>query len=124
MPGHLPSSIHNFFFCKMAANKCAIGSLIPKFSYGHQQDTNLKIKYPNRKPMEAKAPKNEYPPKLAPVDLSHHFSVAARNRVGSDVKKFYKYFAIPGIHNLAGGEHQCIILYGLPNHPSERVADE
>ncbi|EEH05320.1 aromatic amino acid aminotransferase [Histoplasma capsulatum G186AR] len=87
----------------MAANKCAIGSLIPKFSYGHQQDTNLKIKYPNRKPTEAKAPKNEYPPKLAPVDLSHHFSVVARNRVGSDVKKFYKYFAIPGIHNLAGG---------------------
>lgn len=39
----------------------------------------------------------------SPVDLSHHFAFVARNRIGSDVKKFYKYFLIPGIHNLAGG---------------------
>lgn len=39
-----------------------------------------------------------------PLDLSHHFSCATRSREQSSVKKFYKYFQIPGIHNLAGGE--------------------
>jgi hypothetical protein len=38
-----------------------------------------------------------------PVDLSHHFSLVTVNRTGSIVKSFYKYFAIPGIQNLAGG---------------------
>ncbi|EEQ89332.1 aromatic amino acid aminotransferase [Blastomyces dermatitidis ER-3] len=94
----------------MAANKYAIGSLIPKLSYNqhHQEQdttttTTTKIKYPKHKPNEAKKAKNGLLPKQPPVDLSHHFSVAAKNRMGSDVKKFYKYFAIPGIHNLAGG---------------------
>ena len=39
----------------------------------------------------------------APVDLSHHYSRVTKNRVASSVKDFYKYFAIPGIGNLAGG---------------------
>ena len=39
-----------------------------------------------------------------PVDLSHHYSRTARNRNPSSVKQFYKYFQIPGIGNLAGGE--------------------
>ena len=38
-----------------------------------------------------------------PIDLSHHYSKATRNRVESSIKGFYKYFAIPGIGNLAGG---------------------
>ncbi|PGH01113.1 hypothetical protein GX51_05429 [Blastomyces parvus] len=91
----------------MAANQYAIGSFIPKLAYNQhrqeQDDITTKLKYSNRKPKEAKKAKNELPSKKPPVDLSHHFSVAAKNRMGSDVKKFYKYFAIPGIHNLAGG---------------------
>jgi hypothetical protein len=39
-----------------------------------------------------------------PIDLSHHFSRVTKNRNESSVKKFYKYFQIPGIGNLAGGE--------------------
>lgn len=38
-----------------------------------------------------------------PRDLSHHFSYVTKNRQASSVKGFYKYYAIPGIHNLAGG---------------------
>ncbi|KAL1847884.1 hypothetical protein Plec18170_008294 [Paecilomyces lecythidis] len=38
-----------------------------------------------------------------PLDLSHHYSYTTKNRQASSVKKFYKYFQIPGIHNLAGG---------------------
>ena len=39
-----------------------------------------------------------------PKDLSHHLSRVSKHRVASQVKKFYKYFSIPGIQNLAGGE--------------------
>lgn len=39
-----------------------------------------------------------------PLDLSHHYSRVTKARVASNVKKFYKYFAIPGIVNLAGGK--------------------
>ncbi|KAJ5099697.1 hypothetical protein N7532_006698 [Penicillium argentinense] len=39
----------------------------------------------------------------APLDLSHHFSYATRNRNPSSVKDFYKYFLIPNIANFAGG---------------------
>ncbi|QVM11616.1 hypothetical protein D8B26_006262 [Coccidioides posadasii str. Silveira] len=43
-------------------------------------------------------------PKLRPPrNFSHYYSFATKNRQGSSVKEFYKYFAIPGIHNLAGG---------------------
>jgi site-specific recombinase XerD len=39
----------------------------------------------------------------APVDLSHHLSRSTKAREASSVKKFYKYFSIPGIAQLAGG---------------------
>jgi hypothetical protein len=38
-----------------------------------------------------------------PLDLSHYFSRVTKVRQQSKVKDFYKYFAIPGIANLAGG---------------------
>ncbi|KAJ5176880.1 uncharacterized protein N7482_002757 [Penicillium canariense] len=38
-----------------------------------------------------------------PLDLSHHFSYASKNRSPSSVKSFYKYFTIPNIANFAGG---------------------
>lgn len=40
-----------------------------------------------------------------PSDLSHHFSGVTNQRVASKIKQFYKYFSIPGIANLAGGQH-------------------
>ncbi|KAK2748512.1 hypothetical protein FQN57_000645 [Myotisia sp. PD_48] len=46
---------------------------------------------------------NDHLSYLPPLNLSHHFSEAVKRREGSSVKEFYKYFAIPGIHNLAGG---------------------
>lgn len=39
-----------------------------------------------------------------PLDISHHFSLVTKARKESSIKDFYKYFAIPGIGNLAGGE--------------------
>jgi hypothetical protein len=39
-----------------------------------------------------------------PLDLSHHFSRVTVARKESNIKQFYKYFQIPGIGNLAGGE--------------------
>ncbi|KAF2276519.1 aromatic amino acid aminotransferas-like protein [Westerdykella ornata] len=38
-----------------------------------------------------------------PLDLTHHLSRSTRAREASSVKEFYKYFAIPGIGQLAGG---------------------
>ncbi|EMC93965.1 hypothetical protein BAUCODRAFT_74593 [Baudoinia panamericana UAMH 10762] len=38
-----------------------------------------------------------------PKDLTHHLSRATRTRQASSIKQFYKYFAIPGIGQLAGG---------------------
>ncbi|KAB5563081.1 aromatic amino acid aminotransferase [Coniochaeta sp. 2T2.1] len=38
-----------------------------------------------------------------PLDLSHHFSDVSKHRVPSKMKEYYKFFAIPGIGNLAGG---------------------
>jgi DNA-binding transcriptional MocR family regulator len=38
-----------------------------------------------------------------PKDLSHHLSRTTKLRQASSVKQFYKYFAIPGIGQLAGG---------------------
>lgn len=45
----------------------------------------------------------EFAPKPA-LDLSHHFSRVTLARQESSIKKFYKYFQIPGIANLAGGK--------------------
>ena len=53
---------------------------------------------------------------LPPVDLSHHYSRITKNRNVSSIKDFYKYFAIPGIGNLAGG-----VL--VPNWVTFTVAD-
>lgn len=39
-----------------------------------------------------------------PVDLSHHLSRSTKARQASSIKQFYKYFSIPGIAQLAGGE--------------------
>jgi hypothetical protein len=39
-----------------------------------------------------------------PRDLSHHFSLKTKSRGVSKIKKYYKYFRIPGIGQLAGGE--------------------
>jgi hypothetical protein len=38
-----------------------------------------------------------------PLDLSYHFSRVTQQRTASSMKKFYKYFQIPGIGNVAGG---------------------
>ncbi|KAM0335694.1 hypothetical protein ACHAQA_000744 [Verticillium albo-atrum] len=38
-----------------------------------------------------------------PLDLSHHYSSITNLREPSDIKKYYKYFQIPGLSNLAGG---------------------
>jgi hypothetical protein len=38
-----------------------------------------------------------------PVDLTHFLSRSTRAREAAAIKKFYKYFAIPGIAQLAGG---------------------
>jgi hypothetical protein len=43
-----------------------------------------------------------------PLDLSHHFSRVTKNRLPSKIKDFYKYFTIPSIGNLAGGESVLI----------------
>lgn len=39
-----------------------------------------------------------------PLDFSYHFSRVTKARQESKIKEFYKYFVIPGIGNLAGGE--------------------
>lgn len=44
-------------------------------------------------------------PELSPpLDLSHHYSRTTKNRQASSIKSFYRFFQIPGIGNLAGGE--------------------
>ncbi|KAI1906233.1 hypothetical protein LOZ64_006361 [Ophidiomyces ophidiicola] len=50
------------------------------------------------------SPNNSAKPKPCLArDFSHYYSHATRKRTESNVKQLYKYFAIPGIHNLAGG---------------------
>lgn len=44
-----------------------------------------------------------------PLDFSYHLSRVAKARQESKIKDFYKYFMIPGIGNLAGGESTCYI---------------
>jgi DNA-binding transcriptional MocR family regulator len=41
--------------------------------------------------------------RAGPKDLSHHLSRNAKLREPSSIKRFYKYFTIPGIGQLAGG---------------------
>ncbi|KAL1836656.1 hypothetical protein VTJ49DRAFT_4816 [Mycothermus thermophilus] len=40
--------------------------------------------------------------KSSPRDLSHHYSAVTKRRLPSKIKGAYKFFQIPGIHNLAG----------------------
>ncbi len=58
--------------------------------------------------METPAPNRALRPnhheKPAPLDLSHHYSVVTKRRVASKLKDAYKFFQIPGILNIAGGE--------------------
>jgi hypothetical protein len=46
-----------------------------------------------------------------PLDLSTRFSRTTKARAASSVKKFYKYFGLPGIGQLAGGK--LPFLYNL-----------
>jgi site-specific recombinase XerD len=43
-----------------------------------------------------------------PLDLSHHYSQTTKQRAISKIKKYYKYFRIPGIGQLAGGEFRLL----------------
>jgi len=45
-----------------------------------------------------------------PLDFSYHYSRVTASRKESSIKSFYKYFVIPGIGNIAGGE--CISKSG------------
>ncbi|RMZ80479.1 hypothetical protein DV737_g2998, partial [Chaetothyriales sp. CBS 132003] len=56
---------------------------------------------PRLAPSPALEPRGAEPP--PPLDLSHHLSRNTLRRKHSEVKRFYKYFGIPGIQNLAGG---------------------
>lgn len=53
-------------------------------------------------------PKEVQQPKVTgpepPLDFSHHFSRVTVAREASTMKRFYRFFQIPGIGNLAGGE--------------------
>lgn len=42
--------------------------------------------------------------KPLPKDFSHYYSSTTANRKPSAMKQYYKFFQIPGIGNLAGGE--------------------
>lgn len=57
------------------------------------------------KPSSGQEPKAATPAieQQPPLDLTHYYSRVTKARKESDVKAFYKYFAIPGIGNLAGG---------------------
>lgn len=47
-----------------------------------------------------------------PLDLSSHFSATTKHRDASNIKKFYKYLAIPGVSNIASGtDRNCIELF-------------
>jgi len=41
--------------------------------------------------------------KPLPLDMSHHYSYVAKNRLPNEMKQYYKLFQIPGIGNIAGG---------------------
>lgn len=42
--------------------------------------------------------------KKPPLNLEHHYSDVTKAREPSKMKEYYKYFQIPGIGQLAGGE--------------------
>lgn len=47
---------------------------------------------------------------LPPKDFSYYYGDIAKGRAASSFKQFYKYFAIPGIANVAGGEFSTVKL--------------
>jgi hypothetical protein len=49
--------------------------------------------------------------KPLPKDMSHHFSDVTKARMPNKMKEFYKYFQIPGIGQLAGGESQLTLAH-------------
>ena len=51
-----------------------------------------------------------------PEDLSRHFSRVTNHRIASKIKQFYKYFAIPGIGQLAGGQSISIGYLDCAHH--------
>lgn len=66
-------------------------------------------------PREAKQDTGPKPP----LDLSYHFSRQTVARKESSIKRFYQYFQIPGIGNLAGGEFNSIYScqeWGIHQH--------
>lgn len=46
-----------------------------------------------------------------PLDFSYLYSRTTAARQQSSIKEFYKFFAIPGIGNLAGGKFFSIFIY-------------
>jgi hypothetical protein len=70
------------------------------------------------RPVVAKAPdaaaSQQSAEPQAPLDFSHHFSRTTKAREASNLKRFYKYFMIPGIGNLAGGMFPQFIIEGPP----------
>lgn len=51
----------------------------------------------------ASTPPSSAPDLPDPIDLTHHLTRATLARKASKIKDFYKFFAIPGIAQLAGG---------------------
>lgn len=50
--------------------------------------------------------------KPAAKDMSHHYSDLAKARKPNVMKSFYKFFAIPGVGNLAGGSYKQLLSFG------------
>jgi len=59
-----------------------------------------------------------------PVDLSHHISRSTIAREASQVKRFYKYFQIPGIAQLAGGRSSQLHRYAKARYDMGIDADD
>lgn len=75
--------------------------------------------------VNAQETKEEEGPK-PPLDFSYHFSRVTAARKESTVKKFYKYFQIPGLGNLAGGESNSIHSgqeWGIPDSCTTHMDD-
>lgn len=64
--------------------------------------------------MEASGVKSAGSAKPSPKDMSHHYSDVTKARTPSKMKEFYKYFQIPGIGQLAGGQSAYPIYYYRP----------
>lgn len=54
-----------------------------------------------------------------PIDLTHHLSRSTKAREASQIKKFYQYFSIPGIAQLAGGSQYLFLVMAQQAHPNQ-----